>query len=61
MANYRLYRLDSSGHIDLAEWIEASDDHDALRQASDLTKDARKSEVWEGRRLVAALDHRLTG
>ena len=62
MTNYRLYRLDGAGRIGLAEWLEASDDDDALRQANDLTKEASKSELWEGRRLIATLDkHRLTG
>ncbi len=62
MANYRLYRLDGAGNISLAEWIEAADDDDALRQTSDLTKDATKCEVWQGKRLVASLDgNRSTG
>ena len=62
MASYRLYCLDGAGEIELADWIEAADDADAVRQAQKLKKDARKCEVWQGRRLVATLDdQRLTG
>jgi len=57
-----LYCLDGAGEIELADWIEAADDADAVRQAQKLKKDARKCEVWQGRRLVATLDdQRLTG
>lgn len=52
---YRLYCLDSRGHISMAEWIDAADDQDAIRQAQTLKQDAQKCEVWDGNRLVARL------
>ena len=54
-SNYRLYCLDGYGHISLAEWLDADNDQDAIRQAQFLKRDARKCEVWNGRRLVAQL------
>ena len=56
MSNYRLYSLDGMGRIDLAEWIEAADDNDAIRQARVLKQHALKCEVWERNRLVARLN-----
>jgi len=55
---YRLYCLDSSGRIDFAQWIEARDDSEAIRQAHDLKRHALKCEVWNGDRLIATLDAR---
>jgi hypothetical protein len=40
----------------MAEWIDAANDEDAVRQAQVLKQDAQKCEVWEGTRLVARLD-----
>jgi hypothetical protein len=56
MQNYRLYCLDGVGSIGLAEWIQALDDDDAIRQAYELKRGALKCEVWLGMRLVATLD-----
>lgn len=53
---YRLYCLDGRGQISMAEWIDAADDADAVRQAQVLKQNARKCEVWDGNRLVARLD-----
>ena len=53
---YTLYCLDARGQISMAETIDAEDDHDAIRQAQVLKQDARKCEVWDGKRLVADLD-----
>jgi len=53
---YRLYCLDARGQISMAEWIDAADDQDAIRQAQTLKQDAQKCEVWDGNRLVARLD-----
>ena len=55
-AKYRLYCLDAGGQIGMAEWIDAADDEDAVRQAQTLKQDAQKCEVWDGNRLVARLD-----
>lgn len=56
MAEYRLYCLDGAGRISLADWIEAADDEDAVRQARGLEHGAAKCEVWQRDRLVAKLD-----
>jgi len=56
MRDYRLYCLDGTGSISLAEWIQAPDDADAVRQAQELKRGALKCEVWLGNRLVATLD-----
>ena len=55
MPDYRLYCLDGAGRISLAEWIEASDDEGAVRQAKALKHDSVKCEIWQGPRLVAKL------
>ena len=56
MRDYRLYCLDGVGNISLAEWIEAFDDADAIRQARERFFGALKCEVWFGSRLVATID-----
>jgi hypothetical protein len=56
MSDYRLYYQDRTGRIGLADWIKASDDQDAVRQARILKRHALKCEVWERNRLVAQLD-----
>jgi hypothetical protein len=58
MRHYRLYCLDGVGSISLAEWIEASDDADAIRQAHELYRGALKCEVWLDNRLVATIDRK---
>jgi hypothetical protein len=62
MSIYRVYCLDDAGSIELPDWIEAADDADALRQAQELKKNAKKCEVWQDSRLVGTIDgQRLTG
>ena len=56
MVDYRLYCQDAGGNISFADWIEAVDDDDAVRQARLLKQSARRCEVWQGNRLVASLD-----
>jgi hypothetical protein len=56
MQHYRLYCLDGVGNISLADWIEAVDDADAVRQAQERKRGTRMCEVWIGKRLVATLD-----
>ena len=55
MPAYRHYRLDGAGSIKSAEWLEASDDGDALRQVRALNLPA-VSEIWDRNRLVARVD-----
>jgi len=56
--DYRLYRLDGMGRIADAEFFEACDDEDAIRQAQVLCRNAIKCEVRQGSRLVMALNRR---
>ena len=56
MPSYRLYCLDSDGHIGLADWIEAENDDQALDQARELRPKAHRCEVWQQKRLVAKLN-----
>jgi len=56
MPEYRVYCMDGTGHISLAEWIEAGDDAEAIRQAHITKRGALKCEIWQGHRLVAAID-----
>ena len=55
MTDYRVYRFDGASRIEMAEWIEASDDDDAIRQTHQLGKRAAKCELWHGKRLIFAL------
>lgn len=55
MPRYRHYRLDKSGRIVGAEWIEASDDADAERQIRSRALRIQ-SEIWQGERFVALLE-----
>lgn len=56
MADYRLYCLDGSGRIDLADWIDASDDEEAIRRARELKPNVQRCEIWLKDRLVARLN-----
>ncbi len=51
LSNYRLYRLDGAGKITAAEWIEAAEDADALREAQGRV-DGGSFELWQKDRLV---------
>jgi hypothetical protein len=55
LANYRLYRLDGAGKISSAEWLEATDDADAERQARDGNSGGAV-ELWDRNRLVARIE-----
>ncbi|HET9810479.1 MAG TPA: hypothetical protein VFP53_02135 [Sphingomicrobium sp.] len=55
MPEYRHYRLDGAGNISSAEWLEASDDDDAVRKAKAKSLPGA-SEVWSKNRLVARID-----
>lgn len=47
--------MDGTGRIDLAEWINASSDEDAIHEAKALKNGSLKCEIWQGGRLVAKL------
>ena len=55
LAGYRHYRLDGAGSISKAEWFEASDDADAIRQVT-AHKLPVPSEIWQGNRRVARVE-----
>jgi len=55
MPSYRHYRLDGAGKISKAEWIEASDDADAVKQVRDR-KLPVASEIWDRNRRVAKIE-----
>jgi hypothetical protein len=52
---YRHYRLDGAGSISKAEWFEASDDADAVRQVEERRLTVA-SELWQGNRRVARIE-----
>ena len=55
MPAYRHYRLDGTGNISEAEWLEASDDEDAVRQVRERAL-PMPSEIWDRDRRVARVD-----
>ena len=54
MPSYRLYRLDGSGKIVSAEWVDAEDDEAAAQEARDRALPVT-CEMWERNRLVARI------
>ena len=58
MPAYRHYRLDGSGTINEAEWLDAADDADAIRQARERKLNV-PSEVWQRSRRIATIDPTL--
>ena len=57
VAGYRLYCLDGVNKVASGDWIEADDDQAAVEVAKTLM-DGYECELWQGRRLVARLEHR---
>ena len=57
MADYRIFFLDERGTLDLADWIEAECDEEAVLKARELRPKAHKCELWLKNRLVAKIDH----
>ena len=55
MPGYRHYRLDGAGSIRSADWLEASDDDDAVRKVRGLEL-PHVSEIWDRNRLVARVE-----
>lgn len=56
MADYRLYCLNSSGRIDLADWVEADTDDEVIEKVRELKPDAHRCEIWLKDRLIARLN-----
>ncbi len=52
---YRYYCLDGVGNLHDTQWISADNDDDAIAQVEARHPDG-KCEIWQGRRLVAALE-----
>jgi hypothetical protein len=55
MPQYRHYLLDGAGNITTAEWIDASDDDDAIAQVR-ARKLSCATEIWDKQRLVARIE-----
>jgi hypothetical protein len=55
LAAYRHYRLDGAGSISKAEWFDAADDADAIRQV-EAHRLPVASEIWQGNRRVARVE-----
>jgi hypothetical protein len=55
LPSYRHYRLDGAGNISKAEWVEAADDEEAVRQVRGR-KLPVASEIWDRNRLVARIE-----
>lgn len=51
LSAYRLYRLDGSGKIDTADWIEAADDDAAVTEAR-ARFPTGGFELWHRQRLI---------
>lgn len=60
MPAYRLYRLDGAGSISKAEWLEAVDDDDAVRQVREANF-SFASEIWDRNRRVARIEPSSSG
>jgi len=52
--NYRYYCLDGQGRLHDAAWFAAESDQDAVEHVTAKHPDS-KCEIWQGKRLVAAL------
>jgi hypothetical protein len=57
VTDYRLYGLDGVNKVASGEWIDAEDDDKAIEIARNRM-DGHDCELWQGRRLVARLEHR---
>ena len=60
MTDYKVYRFDGAGHSPMAEWIEATDDQDAVRQTHQLGEHSELCELWRGNHLIATVRQRLS-
>ena len=57
MTAYRAYRVDRRNHIVNGQWIEASNDAEAVDQAEDLCEEGVPTiELWQATRLVEEID-----
>lgn len=62
MVYYRLYCLDGTGKISLADNVDASDDAAAIETARKMHRGGLKCEIWQRNRLVTTLNaHDLAG
>ena len=52
---FRYYCLDGTGQLHEASWFHAQSDDDAVEQIRTKHPDS-KCEIWQGGRLVAAID-----
>ena len=52
---YRVYCYDGAHKIVTADWLEAASDEEAIAKAT-AAGFGSKCEIWDGKRLVAALE-----
>lgn len=55
MPDYRFYSVGGDGHIDLAHWIQASTDEEAIAKAREMRGLRHRCELWLGNQLVAKI------
>ena len=57
MTTYRAYRVDRRNHIVNGQWLEATNDADAMEQAEELCEEGAPTiELWQAARLVDEID-----
>jgi hypothetical protein len=57
MHTYRAYRLDKKKRFKTGCWLDASNDQEAKRQASDLCEDGAASvEIWRDSKRIDEID-----
>ena len=57
MTTYRAYRVDRRNRIVNGQWLEASNDAEAVDQAEDLCEEGVPTiELWQATRLVDEID-----
>ena len=61
LVEYRMYTLDELGRIGFPRKVLADGDEQALDQIHGMNLNFRKCEVWDGQRMVAALDAPVLG
>ena len=56
MVHFRIYCFDGASRITKADWLEAHDDAEAMREAEKIS-DCFRVEVWDRNRLVGRREH----
>ena len=57
MLSYRVYWLDQEGRIKRGDWLDAEDDDDAYKKASELCEDGADAiQIWQATRPVDEIE-----